>query len=198
MRVLLRLRMFLGLVFLVTIVTAQSKADKDRLSRLERFLIDHENFVMIKKDRGICEDLVRQLKLNELDNSRLEGLYKIVETDYNKLMNKMIDDVEEVTTVGDMADHLIYGSSKRMVWDSLASKATISRDAFLAEAEKQLENTRGSSAASAGIIGSVINWSLGLLPSYISKISDSLIDIVRKKLIRKLEELAFKPWDEVY
>ena len=102
----------------------------------------------------------------------------------------MIKDIEMANTIGGLVEQLLKSKERRESYSMLGKQANLYCTEFMVNAQKVLEEEKG-------IIKVIIDWAVGLLPGWVTKISESSLKVVQEILIENLEQARFDSWDDI-
>lgn len=167
----------------------QSKEQK-RIQKFKSFLVENDTIKAIKKNKEECEILVRRLKLSGKGDAKIIKQYTEVKSGYDAVLDAIIYDVSQATSIGGLVEQLIMRKERRVKYAELGKKANLLCKEYKESAHNLLGDEKGFWKV-------LIDWAVGLLPGWVTKISDASLEVVRKILIGTLEDTRFKTWDEI-
>ena len=183
--------LIIGLILFANFLLGQSAKEQRKIDRFTKHLVELDTIKAIKKNREECEKLVRELKYTGKGSESLIKQYEITKLGYDAVLDAMISDINQASTIGGLVEYLIKDrKQRRTVYADLSRIANESCKEFITNAHNALAKEKGP-------IKDLIDWAFSLLPKWITEISDASFEVVRKILIKKLEEIRFKDWKEI-
>jgi hypothetical protein len=175
---------------IASISLGQTTREKKLLEKFENFIYKNDTIKAVKKNKEESELLVLKLKNRGKVNDTIKKQYTDAKLAYDKLLNTMIKDIGEVGSIGGLVEILIKNNENKKKYSALGFEANKLNEEFVSNAKKILGDDMG-------ILKSLIDWSLSLLPGWVNKISDASIKIASDIIIKNLNEARFRDWDEI-